>query len=103
VCRFQGELPVPHIGWNDVIPTRRSVLFPERGGVFYFVHSYYAAKSDASVAVTDYGIRFASAVQKANVFGVQFHPEKSQVAGLDLLRLFATQTAHAETNGKNDH
>jgi len=92
VCRFQGGLPVPHIGWNDVVPTRESALFPEGGGVFYFVHSYYAAESDASVAVTDYGIRFSSAVQKANVFGVQFHPEKSQAAGLSLLRSFAALT-----------
>ena len=92
VCRFREKLPVPHIGWNDVIPTGRSVLFPEGGGVFYFVHSYFAAESDASVAATDYGVRFASAVQKANVFGVQFHPEKSQAAGLSLLRSFSTLT-----------
>jgi imidazole glycerol phosphate synthase glutamine amidotransferase subunit len=90
VCRFREKLPVPHIGWNDVVPTGRSVLFPEGGGVFYFVHSYFAAESDASVAATDYGVRFASAVQKGNVFGVQFHPEKSQAAGLRLLRSFST-------------
>jgi imidazole glycerol-phosphate synthase subunit HisH len=92
VCRFHGELPVPHIGWNDVIPIGRSVLFPDGGGVFYFVHSYYAAETDASIAVTEYGMRFASAVQKQNVFGVQFHPEKSQAAGLSLLRTFNAQT-----------
>lgn len=100
VCRFRGELPIPHIGWNDVIPTRRSVLFPEGGGVFYFVHSYYAAESDASIAATEYGIRFASAVQKEKVFGVQFHPEKSQAAGLNLLRSFAGQSAGAGTNAR---
>ncbi len=98
VCRFQGELPVPHIGWNDVVPTRESVLFPEGGGVFYFVHSYYAAESDASVAITDYGIRFASAVQKMNVFGVQFHPEKSQAAGLSLLRSYTALTGVDTSN-----
>lgn len=100
VYRFHGELPVPHIGWNDVIPTRRSVLFPEGGGVFYFVHSYYAAESDASIAATEYGIQFASAVQKESVFGVQFHPEKSQAAGLSLLRSFSAQHAEAATNAK---
>jgi imidazole glycerol-phosphate synthase subunit HisH len=100
VCRFHGELPVPHIGWNDVIPTGRSVLFPDGGGVFYFVHSYYATESDASIATTEYGIRFTSAVQKANVFGVQFHPEKSQAAGLSLLRSFAGQQAGTATNAK---
>jgi imidazole glycerol-phosphate synthase subunit HisH len=93
VCRFQGELPVPHIGWNDVVPTRQSVLFPGGGGVFYFVHSYYAAESGASIAATEYGIRFASAVQKENVFGVQFHPEKSQAVGISLLRAFGAQAA----------
>jgi glutamine amidotransferase len=100
VCRFRGELPVPHIGWNDVDPTRRSVLFPDGGGVFYFVHSYYAAESDASIAVTEYGIRFASAVQKENVFGVQFHPEKSQAAGLSLLRSFSAQRGGEGTRAK---
>ena len=92
VCRFREKLPVPHIGWNDVVPTRQSVLLPDGGGVFYFVHSYYAADSDASIAATEYGKRFASAVQKAKVFGVQFHPEKSQAAGLSLLRAFSTLT-----------
>ena len=100
VSRFHGELPVPHIGWNDVVATRQSVLFPGGGGVFYFVHSYYAAESDASIAATEYGIQFASAVQKEKVFGVQFHPEKSQAAGLSLLRAFSTQTAEAATDAK---
>jgi len=100
VYRFQGELPVPHIGWNDVIPTGRSALLPDGGGVFYFVHSYYAAASDASIAATEYGLRFASAVQKEKVFGVQFHPEKSQAAGLSLLRSFAGQSAGAGTNAR---
>lgn len=100
VYRFHGALHVPHIGWNDVVPTRQSVLFPGGGGVFYFVHSYYAAESDASICATEYGIRFASAVQKANVFGVQFHPEKSQAAGLSLLRTFSAQTAETATDAK---
>ncbi len=100
VCRFREKLPVPHIGWNDVIPTRRSVLFPDGGGVFYFVHSYYAAESDASIATTEYGIRFASAVQEQNVFGVQFHPEKSQAAGLGLLRSFSARQPQTATDAK---
>ncbi len=88
VKRFSHELHVPQIGWNDVIPTKSSRLFPDGTGVFYFVHSYYAPASEWTVATTEYGITFSAAVQKANVYGVQFHPEKSQNAGLDLLRSF---------------
>ena len=88
VKRFSQELHVPQIGWNDVTPTKPSRLFPDGAGVFYFVHSYYAPASEWTVATTEYGITFSAAVQKGNVYGVQFHPEKSQNAGLDLLRSF---------------
>jgi len=89
VVRFAGDLKVPHIGWNDVLPRGGSVLFEGLGNeCFYFVHSYYVPESASAVAHTSYSVRFASAVQSANVFGVQFHPEKSQSAGMRLLRNF---------------
>lgn len=80
-----AHLPIPHMGWN---------LARFRDGrpddYFYFVHSYAAAPSDANVtlAVTEYGETFTSAVAKDNVLAVQFHPEKSQGAGLAFLRTF---------------
>jgi imidazole glycerol phosphate synthase glutamine amidotransferase subunit len=88
VKRFAEGLHVPHIGWNDVVPSKPSPLFPDGGGVFYFVHSFYAATSEWTVATTDYGVTYSAAVQKRNVYGVQFHPEKSENVGLGLLRKF---------------
>lgn len=93
VRRFDGSRKVPHIGWNDVVPTRPSPLFPVPGrgggGCFYFVHSFYISAAAVEVAVTEYGTTFSSAVRRENVLGVQFHPEKSQTAGLGLLKNFA--------------
>jgi glutamine amidotransferase len=91
----QQGLKVPHMGWNAVEPVRPSSLFagmPERGVYFYFAHSYYADPADETVVVgrTEYGIRFASAVARENVAATQFHPEKSQAAGLALLENFVT-------------
>jgi len=101
VVRFGEEvarqgLKVPHMGWNAVEPVRPSSLFagmPERGVYFYFAHSYYADPADETVVVgrTEYGIRFASAVERENVAATQFHPEKSQAAGLALLENFVTR------------
>jgi glutamine amidotransferase len=89
-------LKVPHMGWNAVEPVRPSSLFagmPERGVYFYFAHSYYADPADETVVVgrTEYGIRFASVVARENVAATQFHPEKSQAAGLALLENFVTR------------
>jgi glutamine amidotransferase len=93
VRRFSGELNVPHVGWNQVSENSKDVLFADipNNSFFYFVHSYYCEPSDAGVTIgqTDYGGRFASIVSEGNVAGVQFHPEKSQAAGLQLLRNFA--------------
>jgi glutamine amidotransferase len=81
---------VPHIGWNDVEATAPCPLVDPSGGTFYFVHSYaLAADTPDAVAVTEHGGRFAAVVQRGNVFGVQFHPEKSHRAGLAVLREFA--------------
>lgn len=90
--RLPGGVKIPHIGWNTVEYPRDSVLFdgiPE-STAFYFVHSYRLAPADDSVIIgsTEYGVRFAAAVQSDNVFAVQFHPEKSSSAGLRLLANF---------------
>jgi glutamine amidotransferase len=85
-------LKVPHMGWNQVEQTRAHALWRgiPSGARFYFVHSYYADSADpAQVAgVTEYGLRFTSAAAHANIFAVQFHPEKSATAGLQLLENF---------------
>ena len=92
VKRFQTDLAVPHIGWNGVDIMQPSRLFNGLHGQekFYFVHSYHIAPDDQSVVLTttDYGYRFASAVQHGAIIGTQYHPEKSGTAGLRLLANF---------------
>jgi len=91
VKKFSHDLKVPHIGWNDVVASPGQPLLDATAGgrCFYFVHSFYAPLSDDTIARTSYGIDFSSAVMKGKVFGVQFHPEKSQDAGLQILKRFA--------------
>jgi glutamine amidotransferase len=83
---------VPHIGWNDVRVTRNDGLYAELGeaDTFYFAHSYAFLPDDPTVAtgVCEHGVEFAASVERDNVFATQFHPEKSQKAGLALLRRF---------------
>jgi glutamine amidotransferase len=88
VERFDDRLKVPHMGWNTLDPVGGSPVFEEFDGRhFYFVHSYYCKPAgDFEGARTQYGIEFCSAIQKDNVVGVQFHPEKSSDDGLELLR-----------------
>jgi len=87
VRKFEGRLPVPQIGWNRV--TARGPLFEGvENPVFYFVNSYAAANAPHEIARADYGGPFTAAVQNGRVFGVQFHPEKSSSAGLQVLRNF---------------
>ncbi|OZI82437.1 imidazole glycerol phosphate synthase subunit HisH [Bordetella genomosp. 2] len=86
------RLKVPHMGWNQVRQTRSHALWagiPDHTH-FYFVHSYYAAPADPGLTVgeTDYGVTFTCAVAAANIFAVQFHPEKSAAHGLRLYRNF---------------
>ena len=92
VERFSGPQKVPHIGWNQLHVVRSSPLLTSvRDGDFaYFVHSYYVAPSDPAVILTttDYGIDFASIVGRERLFGLQFHPEKSQSVGLAMLANF---------------
>jgi imidazole glycerol-phosphate synthase subunit HisH len=86
-------LPLPHMGWNDVKPTRPTPLFAglEADARFYFLHSYYfeCAHGEDVIATASYGVDFACAVQSGNVFGVQCHPEKSHHCGTQLLKNFA--------------
>jgi len=86
-------LKVPHMGWNQVsVPEGRdcALLPPGESPYFYFVHSYYAVPADPSVVLAecDYGVRFPAIVGQGQVFACQFHPEKSQTAGLALLKAF---------------
>lgn len=90
--RLSGDVKVPHIGWNTVEYPRESPLFdgiPE-STAFYFVHSYRIVPASDGVVIgsTEYGVRFAAAVQRDNVYAVQFHPEKSSTLGLKLLSNF---------------
>ncbi len=98
VPRFpESELKVPQMGWNELNIKQDCPLLkgiPEKS-YFYFVHSYYVAPDDSSIILTttDYGIEFTSAIWKDNVYGVQFHPEKSQELGLQLLKNFGNIVA----------
>ena len=93
VRRFSDDLVVPQVGWNQI---RQRVPHPLFEGIkdaafFYFVHSYYCepAEDEVILGKTDYGVAYASVVARENLCGVQFHPEKSQAAGLRLLSNFA--------------
>ena len=87
-----ARLKVPHMGWNQVHQVRAHPLWREipDAGRFYFVHSFYADERDPALCSgrTEYGVAFTCAVARDNIFAVQFHPEKSQSAGLQLLSNF---------------
>lgn len=93
VRRFSDELVVPHVGWNRVTGRQSHALFADlpQAPHFYFVHSYYCEPKDQQIVAgeTEYGVSYASVVAQDNICGVQFHPEKSQDAGLRLLKNFA--------------
>ncbi|MCM2284571.1 MAG: imidazole glycerol phosphate synthase subunit HisH [Desulfobacula sp.] len=96
VVRFSSEkLKVPHVGWNNITITNPNVLFekiPDQTD-FYFVHSYYfESGTQGAATLTNYGIDFVSSVNRDNIFGCQFHPEKSQKFGLEILKNFAKLT-----------
>ncbi|MCE5273274.1 imidazole glycerol phosphate synthase subunit HisH [bacterium] len=93
VVKFPPGRKIPHMGWNQIHWTRPSPFnagVPE-GSFCYFVHSYYALPGDErdTLGRTDYGLEFASVMERGNLFAVQFHPEKSQEAGLRMLKNFA--------------
>lgn len=89
VKRFDNNVKVPQMGWN-VIKDLKSDLFKgiKENEYMYLVHSYYAEHCDETIAKTDYGINYASALQHENFYGVQFHPEKSSTAGAQILKNF---------------
>lgn len=88
-----SPLCVPHMGWNDIGSVRECALLHrlDRGARFYFLHSYFmdCRKSENVIAITEYGGAFACAVNTENIYGVQFHPEKSHGFGIQLLKNFA--------------
>jgi glutamine amidotransferase len=90
---IQQRTKLPHMGWNDVSPLKAHPLFKglEQESIFYFLHSYYfkCNRQEDVIAISDYGISFASAVNSNNVYGIQFHPEKSHQYGEKLLNNFA--------------
>ncbi len=90
--RIGKNLKIPHIGWNALHIKKENPLlkYVKEGDCVYFVHSFYAAVSDGSlIATTDYGEEITAAVASANVYGCQFHPEKSGEVGLNILRAFS--------------
>ncbi|MGI9860425.1 imidazole glycerol phosphate synthase subunit HisH [Moorella naiadis] len=103
VKRLPGGLKVPHMGWNQVRFPRPGALFQgiPAGTNFYFVHSYYIVPRDAEVVTgtTTYGLEFAVSIQRGNLFGVQFHPEKSSSLGLAVLKNFGEVVRHADHAG----
>jgi glutamine amidotransferase len=94
VVKFADTLSVkiPHTGWNQLKVKNEALLFDQiqDEAYVYFNHSFYCQAGDPSdvIAEVDYGIRYACAVRRENVFGVQFHPEKSQAVGLRILKNF---------------
>ena len=95
VRRFGSELLVPQVGWNRIHQRRSHSLFADvaDGSFCYFVHSYYCEpeKTDLMVGETEYGVKYTSVVANENICGVQFHPEKSQHVGLQMLKNFCAR------------
>ena len=90
---IQQRTKLPHMGWNDVTPVKEHPLFNglNKEAIFYFLHSFYFKCNNPveSLAISDYGISFSSAVNRENIYGIQFHPEKSHLYGEKLLHNFA--------------
>lgn len=87
-----ADFKIPHIGWNALHMKKDSPLFAniKEGDYVYFVHSFYATNCESdTIATTEYGANLTAAVQKDNVYGCQFHPEKSGKVGLEILKAFA--------------
>ena len=93
VVRLSNHVKIPHMGWNTLSIVRQNELLDgiSISDHFYFVHSYYArpASKNLTVAVTDYGSKFASVIADRNIYGTQFHPEKSSKTGESILTNFS--------------
>jgi glutamine amidotransferase len=98
ILKFDEQLihqrtKLPHMGWNDVTPVNNHPLFIglEKSAIFYFLHTFYfkCKNEKESIAISNYGISFSSAVNRDNIYGIQFHPEKSHQYGEKLLNNFA--------------
>ncbi|APY00269.1 imidazole glycerol phosphate synthase subunit HisH [Lacinutrix venerupis] len=91
VKRFNNTVKVPQMGWNTITDLKSELFKDIKDEAFmYSVHSFYAENCKESIATTTYSVDFASALQKDNFYGVQFHPEKSSVAGEQILKNFIT-------------
>ncbi len=95
VCRFNGDLRVPHMGWNSLRRVGASKLLAETADepYVYFANSFYAPVVDATSASCEYGREFSAVIEFGNVFAVQFHPEKSGPVGLQIVKNFASMTS----------
>ena len=102
VRRFKHSLKVPQMGWNQVKFQQQDPIFEKlpSSSYFYFVHSYFMEPETSNMVLgtTDYDHDFASVVHRENLWGVQFHPEKSQQAGLDLLNNFCTMELESKSS-----
>ena len=89
---YSNKMRIPHMGWNSLTFKKNDYLFNDSSfsDYFYFVHSYYVSTNDKDIILseTDYGIKFVSSFKKDNIYGCQFHPEKSHSAGLKILKNF---------------
>lgn len=98
----ESRRKVPHMGWNRIAPTRHDPLYAglDAEARFYFVHSYHVVADDPTqvLALADYGGHFVSAVQRDNIWGMQYHPEKSHKFGLTVIRNFVALPAGAALN-----
>jgi glutamine amidotransferase len=89
VIKFSNDLKVPQIGWNQISNLKSSLFKNVTENEFmYLVHSYYAPLCEETIATSEYGIQYTSALKKDNFYGVQFHPEKSSTAGEQILKNF---------------
>lgn len=93
VTKIQYATHLPHMGWNDILPNKANPILKglEKDAKFYFLHSFYFScnKEEDAIASTEYGINFTCVVNRQNIFGVQFHPEKSHQFGITLLKNFS--------------
>lgn len=84
------ELRVPHVGWDELVQTKESILYEgiPQDALFYYVHSFHLDCKDSKIVIgkCNYGVEFTAAIQQDNIYGTQFHPEKSQIYGLNLLK-----------------